>query len=71
MFERSIDGDEERRTFVLGEENIDILNSTELRSPGFFMDLLPRPPLSRQHLEEEHIWLLPRTVEAKALVNCR
>ena len=73
FFERTVDSIMKRGApFILGETNIDVLNSTELRARGLTIDLLPSPRLSRRHSDEEkQAWLSPRTIEAEAQLRCR
>jgi hypothetical protein len=68
FYERSPDCDDERRLFVMGEEHVDVLNSTELRGRGFMMDTAQN---TQSQGVDTSIWLLPREIEAKALLNCR
>lgn len=71
FYERSPNCDDERRTFVIGEPRVDVINSTELRACGFNMDLLTTAR-SRPGGDPEHqILVLPRDTEATALRNCR
>jgi hypothetical protein len=69
FYERSPDCDDERRLFVMGEDHVDVLNSTELRGCGFMMDIAQQNNQSQG--VDTSVWLLPRAIEAKALLNCR
>jgi hypothetical protein len=70
FYERSADCDDDRRTFVMGEPQVDILNSTELRASKFQMELLSYN-MQQNADPAECTWKLPRRVEAAALQNCR
>jgi hypothetical protein len=69
FYERSVDCDEERRQFVMGQAEVDVINSSEVRLAGFSMDVLH----DSRHDEDlsNTVWMLPRSAEASALSNCR
>ena len=71
-YERSAECSDERREFIMGEPDISLASSSELRACGFQMDELGTRSMTRRNRESsERKWLLPRCVEADALMLCR
>jgi hypothetical protein len=72
-------GDGERLEFVMGERQVDVINSTELRLAGFALAPIGVLPAgvtdgieSASVIEEERVkWCLARGDEAEALTWCR
>ena len=65
-------GDGERREFIRGTREIDVINSTELRWYGFEMISIGSfPGAAEDDAEAQRKWELPRDIEAEALTWCR
>ena len=66
-------GDGERREFIRGKRELDVINSTELRMVGFEMGAIGAFPAAAGNDDPGALlkWELPRDVEAEALTWCR